>query len=57
MLVILTSKLEFFGPIFDDDIISVAKILPPVLVEFDPFDAVDDAVAFDEVEEVVDAAR
>ena len=57
MLVILTSKLEFFGPIFDDDIISVARILPPVLVEFDPLDAVDDAVAFDEVEEVVDAAR
>ena len=53
-----TRRLEFFGGIFDVEIIiSDVIILLPLLAEFDPLDTADELVEFDEaVEDVVDAA-
>ena len=55
--VMFTNRLEFFVTKFDDEIISEVIILLPVLFEFDPFVAADEAVELDDVvEDVVDAA-
>ena len=53
-----TRRLEFFGGIFDVEIIiSDVIILLPLLAEFDPLDTADELVEFDDaVEDVVDAA-
>ena len=52
-----TRRLEFFGGIFDVEIISDVIILLPLFTEFDPLDTADELVEFDEaVEDVVDAA-
>ena len=54
---IFTRRLEFFGGIFDVEIISDVIILLPLFTEFDPLDTADELVEFDEaVEDVVDAA-
>ena len=52
-----TRRLEFFGAIFDVEIISDAIILLPLFTGFDPFDTADEVVELDEVvDDVVDAA-
>ena len=52
---ILTRRLEFFGGIFDVEMISdVIMLLLPLLVEFD--ETAEEAVELDDVEDVVDAA-
>ena len=51
-----TRRLEFFGGMFDVEIISDVIILLPLLAEIDPLDTADEFVEFDEVvEDVVDA--